>query len=89
MTQENMQITPLFEAVDGSFNMSTEKLECVPYRKYNEVLLCFKSGGGSNIPFAKIKLHSRDRAIDAEASFDDATRLGNEIVKRWNTATET
>lgn len=86
MSTENMQITPLFENVDGSFNMSTEKLECVPYRKYGEVLLCFKSGGGSNLPFAKIKLHSRDRWVDAEATFEDATRLGNEIVKRWNAA---
>ena len=44
--------------------------------------MCFKEGW--NIPFARIKLFSRDRWIDAEGTFDDAVKLGEEIVKRWN-----
>jgi hypothetical protein len=70
--------------VEGDFDMDADKLTCVGIRKYGEVHLCF--AGGMNIGFAKIKLHSRDRAVDADAVFDDAVRLGKEIARRWNVA---
>jgi len=76
------QINHRIEFVEGPFDIGKGKLACVPYRKYNEVLICFKES--MNVPFAKIKLHSRDRYTDAKAVFDDAVRLGQEIVKRWN-----
>lgn len=70
------------EFVTGPFDMGTGKLICVPQPKYGEVLLCFADK--MNIPFAQIKLHTADRLVDAEAVLDDATRLGQEIAKRWN-----
>ena len=37
-----------------------------------------------NIPFACIRLHTRDRAVDADAVLNDAYTLGQEIARRWN-----
>ena len=70
------------EFVEGDFDMQTGELVCVQRPKYGEVRLCFKAG--MNIPFASIKLHTRDRAVDADAVFDDAVKLGDEIARRWN-----
>lgn len=77
-----MKINQKFDFVDGTFDTDTGKLECVKYSKYNRVDLCFKEG--MNIPFAQIKLHSRDLSIDAQEVLEDANNLGEEIVKRWN-----
>lgn len=77
-----MEINHKIEFVEGPFDTETGKMVCVGKKKHGEVLLCFH--GNMNIPFARIKLHSKDLAIDADAVFDDAYRLGEEIVSRWN-----
>ena len=77
-----MKIKHLFQFVEGDFDADTGKLICVGAKKYGEVTLCFAEG--MNIPFARIKLFSRDRAVDADATFDDAMKLGDEIARRWN-----
>ncbi len=81
-----MKINQKFDFVDGSFDTDTGKLECVKYSKYNRVDLCFKEG--MNIPFAQIKLHSRDLSIDAQEVLEDANNLGEEIARRWNSYSE-
>lgn len=70
------------EFVKGAFDMNTGKLVAVQSRKYGDVELCFDAGW--NIPFASIKLYSKNLAVDADAVFDDAVRLGEEICRRWN-----
>lgn len=70
------------EGVTGDFDMGTGKMVCVKRKKHGTVELCFAAGW--NIPFAKIRLYTRDLARDADAVFDDAARLGDEIVRRWN-----
>ena len=79
-----MNVSHRFEFVEGDFDTDTGKLSCVGNRKYGLVELCFDEG--VHIPFARVKLHSRDRAVDADAVFDDAKRLGDEIARRWNCA---
>ncbi len=63
-----MEISPRLDGVDGTFNTDTGQLKCVPYPKYAEVLLCFAER--ANIPFAKIKLHSKDRSGKCRADLD-------------------
>ncbi len=77
-----MLINHRLEFVSGAFDTETGELVCVKFPKYGCVELCFKAG--MNIPFARIVLHSRDLAIDADAVLEDAYRLGQEIAKRWN-----
>jgi len=77
-----MRIGHKFECVEGEFDTDEDSLVCVPDRKYTEVHLCFKCN--MNIPFAQIRLHSRDLYIDAKEVFEDACKLGEEIVRRWN-----
>lgn len=76
------EINHLIEFVTGSFNTDTGKLICVKSPKYGRVELCFAED--MNIPFAQIKLHTRDRAVDADAVLNDAYTLGQEIARRWN-----
>jgi hypothetical protein len=83
-----MIINHCFENVDGEFDTKDGQIECVVKRKDATVLLCFKSGNGENIPFATIKLHSHDRYRDAMSVLADATNLGREIARRWNTVGE-
>ncbi len=78
------KIHHLLEYVDGDFDTATDKLVCVGRRKYGDVALCFEAN--MNVQVARIKLHSRDRAVDANNTFDDAWRLGKEIERRWNAA---
>lgn len=78
----NALINHKIEFIDGPFDMSSGELICVKSPKYGRVDLCFKSG--MNIPFARIVLHTNDRAVDAGAVIDDAYRLGQEIARRWN-----
>ncbi|MEK6884959.1 MAG: hypothetical protein AABY22_35335 [Nanoarchaeota archaeon] len=68
--------------VSGSFNTETVKMVCVSSHKYGEVELCIKSN--MSIPVAKLKLYDTDRAVDADATFEDAKNFGNEIARRWN-----
>lgn len=75
-----------FDCVTGGFDMRTGKMVAVKHRKYGSVDLCFAEGW--NIPFAQIKLHDRDLARDADAVFDAACRLGDEICRRWNASAE-
>ena len=81
-----MEIEQKFRFVEGSFNTKTTKMVCIPSHKYREVELAIKSENdkGWNIPIAKIKLHSRDRFVDADAVFESASKLGEEIARRWN-----
>jgi len=77
-----MEINHKIEFVSGPFDTDTGELVCVKFPKYGRIELCFKAS--MNIPFARIQLHSRDRAIDADAVLEDAYRLGCEIARRWN-----
>ena len=77
-----MEINQKFEFVEGVFDTETDELICFGNNKYGEVKICVKSG--IHIPIAKIKLHSRDMAVDADAVYDDAYKLGQEICRRWN-----
>ncbi len=76
------EINHLIEFVTGSFDTTTGILCCVKSPKYGRVELCFVED--MNIPFAQIKLHTRDRAVDADAVLNDAYTLGQEIARRWN-----
>jgi len=77
-----MEIKQKFQFVDGSFDTEHGELICVRKNKYCLVELCFKEH--MYIPFAKIKLHSKDTYADAKEVMDDAYNLGQEICKRWN-----
>ncbi len=77
-----MKITPKFQFVSGSFDTDTAEMVCVKSTKYGEVSLCIKSN--MNIEFASIKLYDGNRAVDADATFQDACKLGDEITNRWN-----
>lgn len=79
---ENPIIKIRIEYVEGDFDMATEEIISVSKEKYADVDLCFK--GPMHIPFAQIRLHSKDLWINHEAVFDDARRLGKEIERRWN-----
>ena len=78
------KINHLFAFVDGNFETETGELICVGNKKYGSVTLCFK--GPMHISFASIKLHSSFLRREADAVFDDAMTLGEEIARRWNEA---
>lgn len=78
-----MDINTKIKYVEGSFDTETGKIVCVQKKKYGSVQLCFTTHN-MHVPFAEIKLHSEDLAIDADAVFEDACKLGDEIVRRWN-----
>lgn len=80
-----MKITPKFNFVEGSFDTQKVKMLCVPSEKHGCVELCIKEDHSMwNYPIAKIKLHSKDLYVDFKTTLEDATRLGNEIARRWN-----
>ncbi len=83
---EDHLINVKMEFVSGAFNMKTGRLVCVQSRKYTSVDLCFKES--LNIPFASIRLHDKDRYLDAKEVYDDAVRLAEEICRRWNSFQE-
>ena len=72
--------------VDGDIDTDTQKLTCGGNRKYGQVALCFDCG--MSVGFATIKLYSKDRAKDADAVWNDAHKLGEEIARRWNEYSE-
>lgn len=78
-----MEINTKMKFVEGSFDTEKGKLICVKNKKYGSVQLCFKTDN-MNLSFANIKLHSEDLSVDADAVFEDASNLGEEIVRRWN-----
>ncbi len=77
-----MKINQKFKFVNGNFDTKKGELIAVPSSKYNEVHLCFK--GNMHVPFARIKLHSRDTFGDAQEVYKDAENLANEIARRFN-----
>jgi len=77
-----MEINHKFENVEGVFDTNEDPIVCMSSPKYQCVDLCFKAN--LNIPFAQIKLYSGNAYVNAEAVFDDARRLGEEIARRWN-----
>lgn len=80
-----MKITPKFDFVSGSFDTDEVKMLCLPSDNHGKVELCINEHEGSwNFPIGNIKLHSRDLYMDFKATFEDATKLGNEIARRWN-----
>lgn len=68
--------------VEGAFDTKGGQLICTTSDIYAETYLCFRAN--MHVPFAKIKLYSKDLFIDAKAVNEDAYRLGDEISKRWN-----
>jgi len=80
-----MKITPKIQFVSGSFDTKEVKLILIPDDKHGEVSLCVKEPGSCwNIPIGEIKLYSRDLYVDFKATLEDATKLGNEICRRFN-----
>lgn len=82
-----MIITPKWDCVDGQIDTDQDKLVSIANKKHAMVHLAFEATG-SFVTFARIKLHSRDTAHDAEEVYKDAEALGNEITRRWNLVAE-
>lgn len=51
------------------------------YRKRDKIWV---EDDGINIPIASIKLFSNDLFVDFIETFDDASKFGEEIARRWN-----
>lgn len=80
-----MKITPKFTFASGSFDTDDVKMGCLPSDNHGKVSLCIKDKeSGWNIPIGGVKLYDKDLYIDFKATLEDATKLGNEIVRRWN-----
>ncbi|HEX5328861.1 hypothetical protein [Sulfuricurvum sp.] len=83
-----MQLTLRIDGITTSDADTVEDLEllCLSNERYGSVELCFKSDciGGMNLGFARIKLYESNLAIDADATFESAKFLGEEICRRWN-----
>ena len=84
--KKGIEINQFFEYVTGTFNTKDTHMICVSKNKYKEVELCIKSDKdkGCNIPVAQIKLYSRDSFGEASKAYEDAKKLCEEIVRRWN-----
>jgi len=83
-----MIVTPKMDFVDGSFNTEDAEMVCISSWKYRTVELGIKTGNGWNVPVAEIKLYDSDLFKDADITFDDAKRFGEEIARRWNKCTD-
>lgn len=80
-----MEITPKIKFVSGSFDTKDVELVLVPDDKHGEISLCIKeSGCGWLIPIGEIKIYSSGRYVDFKATLEDATKLGEEICRRFN-----
>jgi hypothetical protein len=77
-----MELIHKFENVTGTTSLEELKIITVSSKKNATVSLCIKLN--MHIPFARIKLYSRDKFKDAEACFESAKILGEEIERRWN-----
>ena len=62
-----IEVSHKFENVIGSISIKELEIISVSNKKDATVNLCIKAN--MHIPFAKIKLYSRDRFLDAEACF--------------------
>ncbi len=82
-----LRIKHKIEFVEGDIDTSVDKMVCVGNKKYGDVSLCLKAGN-MNVGFARIKLFSSNRAVDADEVFEDAEKLGEEIARRWNCFSE-
>ena len=78
-----MKINHRIRFVEGGFDTVEGELKAVQHTKYREVHLCFKANN-ANIPIARIKLYSRDLFVETDAVMEDAYKLANEIVRRFN-----
>lgn len=83
-----MEITPIMDFVSGSFNTKEAEMVSLSKWKYRTVELCIKSDNGWNVPVAEIKLYDSELFKDADATFDSAKVLGEEIARRWNECTD-
>lgn len=80
-----MKIIPKFTFVSGSFDTDEVKMLCLPDDNHGKVDLCIKEKDCAwNIPIGGVKLHDKDLYVDFKATLEDATKLGNEIARRWN-----
>lgn len=79
-----MKINQKINFVEGQFDTNTDKMICIANKKYGSVDLCLKPENCMSIPIASVKLYSGNLAVDADAVFQDASNLGNEIAKCWN-----
>lgn len=80
-----MEITPKLQFISGSFDTKEVSLVCVPSENHGEVSLCVKEPDSCwNIPIGEIKLYDSDLYVDFKATLQDATKLGNEICRRFN-----
>lgn len=80
-----MKITPKIQFVSGSFDTKEVKLVLISSDNHGLVELCVKElDSGWNIPIGEIKLYSSDRYVDFKATLEDATKLGEEICRRFN-----
>lgn len=80
-----MKITPKFNFVEGNFDTKEVKMLCICDENHGKVELCINEPGcGWNIPIGKIVLHSKDLYVDFKSTMADATKLGEEIARRWN-----
>lgn len=80
-----MKITPKIQFVSGSFDTKEVKLVLISSDNHGLVELCVKeAGSGWNIPIGEIKLYSSDRYVDFKSTLEDATKLGEEICRRFN-----
>lgn len=80
-----MEITPKIQFVSGSFDTKECSLICVPSDNHGEISICVKEPGHSwNIPIGEIKLYSSDLYVDFKETYEDASKLGDEICRRFN-----
>lgn len=81
-----MKIEQAFTILEGEFDTEKTHMVCVKSDKYQEVQLCLKTNEdkGWNVPIAKIRLYDRDRFQLAKQTYESASKLGDEIARRWN-----
>jgi hypothetical protein len=80
-----MEIIPKWDYVKGSFDTKNVKMHCIPKDNYGTIVLSIETPEcAMTFPFAEIKLFSSELYVDFKETFDDATKLGKEIARRWN-----
>lgn len=79
-----MIITPKIDYLEGCFDTKKVRMSCVPLKNMGRIDLCLESDDGFYIPIARIKLFSNDLFVDFIETFDDASKFGEEIARRWN-----
>jgi hypothetical protein len=84
MNDKNIKIR--MEFASGEVAISDIKMYCIAKKKYAEVRLGITDNdkGCMIVPIADIKLYDSGLAKDADACFEDAEKLCEEIAKIWN-----